>query len=67
MDLNRFKKVPDRKVRIPNVEDIVSSEIYYFDKDDNFTDKEHAVRSIIKAYDKDGNLIKLPLGKIHVL
>lgn len=63
MDLNRFRKVPDREVNIPNVDDIASSEVYYFDEEGNYTDKEHSVRTIIKAYDKDGKLINETYGQ----
>lgn len=65
MDLSRFKKDSDYEVKLPKIEDVVSSEIYYFDEKGNFTDEKNAKRFIGKAFDKDGNMINETFGECN--
>lgn len=59
-DLSRFVKIEDAKM--PEVPQVASSDIYYFDADGKICDEEHAVKFVATTYDKDGNRIRETWG-----
>ena len=68
--VSAFEKTPaSEKAQSPNKVDFVKigkkrSDIIYFDKDDNITTKENAVRAIIQEYNWRGKVVNTIWGTI---